>query len=101
MVRNERIERGLIIVCMHDVWDEPQERLLGRCSNGTNGDIVTLPLDHITYVLYCGFDLGHEMSNAELTCGSNRNWKRFRLLLKEVFMEPNSGEVEREIEVEQ
>ena len=101
MVENETIERGLVAVYRHDVWDEAQERLLGRRSNGTNGDIVTLPPDHIAYIPNCRFDLGHEKSNAELACRSNGNGERFGLLFKEAFAEPNSGEVEREIEVEQ
>jgi len=50
--------------------------------------------------LDCRFDLGREKSNAELACGSNGNREKFRLLFKEAFAEPNSGEVEWEIEVE-
>lgn len=100
VLENETIEGGLVAVCRHNVWDEAQERLLGRRSNGTNGDIVTLPPDHVTYVPDCRFDLGHKKSNAELACGSNRNRKQYGLLFKEAFAEPNSGEVEREIEIE-
>lgn len=78
-----------------------RKRLLGRHSNGTDSVIVILPPDHVTHVPDCRFDLGHEKSDAELTCSSNRNWERFGLLFKEAFAEPNNGEVERQIEVEQ
>jgi hypothetical protein len=101
VVENETIERGLVAVCRHDVWDEAQERLLGRRSNGTDGVIVILPPDHVAYVPDRRFDLGREKSNAELACGSNWNGERFRLLFKEAFAEPKGGEVKREIEVEQ
>lgn len=101
VLENETIERGLVAVCRYDVWDEAQERLLGRRSNGTNGDIVALPPDHVAYVPDCRFGLGHEKSNAELACGSNRNGKHFGLLFKEAFAESNSGEVEQGIEVKQ
>ena len=70
MVKNKKIEIGLIIVCRHDVWDEAQERPLGHRSNGTNGGIVILPPDHVAYVLDCGCDFEDEKSNAELACGS-------------------------------
>ena len=82
------------------MWNKAQETLLRRCSNRTNGVIVILPADHVAYVLDCRFDLGREKSNAELACGSNGNREKFRLLFKEAFAEPNSGEVEWEIEVE-
>jgi hypothetical protein len=75
VLENETIEGGLVAVCRHNVWDEAQERLLGRRSNGTNGDIVTLPPDHVAYVPDCRFDLGDKKSKAELACGSNRNRK--------------------------
>jgi len=39
--------------------------------------------------------------DAELACGSNRNWKRFGLLFEEAFVEPYRGEVRRQMEVEQ
>jgi hypothetical protein len=82
------------------VWDEAQEGLLGRRSNGTNGNIITLLPDHVAYIPDYRFDLGYKKSNAELAYGSNRNGKQFGLLFKEAFAEPNSGEVEREIEIE-
>ena len=100
VLENETIETGLAAVCRHDVWDEAQEGLLGRRSNGTNGNVIALPPDHVAYFPDCRFDLGHEKSNAEFACGSNRNGKQFGLLFKEAFAEPNSGEVEREIEIE-
>ena len=101
VVENETIERGLVAISRHDVWDELQERLLGRRSNGTNGVIIILPPDHVAYVPDCRFDLGRDKSNAELACGSNGNGERFGLLFKEAFAEPKSGEVERETKVEQ
>ena len=101
VVENETIERGLVAVGRHDVWDEAQERLFGRRSNRTDSVIVILPPDHVAYIPNCRFDLGREKGNAELACGSNGNGERFGLLFKEAFAEPNSGEVEREIEVEQ
>jgi hypothetical protein len=101
VVENETIERDLVAVCRHDMWDEAQEGLLGRRSNRTDGIIIILPPDHVAYIPDCRFDLGREKSNAELACGSNGNRERFRLLFKEAFTEPNSGEVEREVEVEQ
>ena len=73
--------------------------MLNRGSNGANGDIITLLPDYVAYVPNCRFDLGLEQSNAELACRSNGNRERFRLLFKEAFAEPNSGEVEREINV--
>jgi hypothetical protein len=63
---------------------------------------VTLSLSHLIIlpiVPDCRFNLEHKKSNAELACGSNRNRKQFGLLFKEVFAEPNSGEVEWEIEI--
>jgi hypothetical protein len=99
MLKNETIEKGLAAVCRYDVWDEAQERLLGRRSNRTNGDIVTLPPNYVAYVSDCRFDLGHKKSNVELACRGNRNRKQFGLLFKEVFAELNSGKVEREIEI--
>jgi hypothetical protein len=101
VLENETIERGLIVICRHDVWDEAQERLLGRRSNGADGVIVIHPPDHVAYVPDCRFDLGREKSNAKFACRSNGNGERFGLLFKEAFAEPNSREVEREIEVEQ
>jgi hypothetical protein len=101
VLENKTIERCLVAVCRHDMWDEAQERLLGRRSNGTDGVIVILPPDHVAYVPDCCFDLGREKSNAELACRSNGNGERFGLLLKKAFAEPSSSEVEREIEVEQ
>jgi hypothetical protein len=101
VLENETIERGLAAVCGHDVWDKAQERLLGRCSNRTNSDVVTLLPDHVAYVPDCRSDLGHKKSNAELAYRSNRNRKQFGLLFNEAFAEPNSGEAEREIEIEQ
>ena len=101
VLENETIERGLVAVCRQDVWDEVQERLLGRRSNGTDGVIVILPPDHVAYVPDCCFNLGREKSNAELSCRSNGNVERFGFLFKEAFAEPSSSEVEREIEVEQ
>jgi hypothetical protein len=97
---NETIERRLAAVCRHDVWDEAQERLLGRRSNGANGNIVTLLSDYVAYAPDCRFDLGYKKSNAKLACGGNRNGKQFWLLFKEAFAELNSGEVQREIEIE-
>lgn len=41
--------------------------------------------------------LGRKKSNGEAECGSNGKG----LLFKKVFAEPNSGEVERDIEIEQ
>ena len=101
VVENETIERGLVAISRHDVWDELQETLLGRRSNGTNGVIIILPPDHVAYVPDCRFDLGRDKSNAELACGSNGNGERFGLLFKEAFAEPKSGKVERETKVEQ
>jgi len=100
VLENETIERGLAAVCRHDVWDEAQERLLGRRSNGSNGGIVTLPPDHVADVPDCRFHLGHKKSNAELACGSDRDGKQFGFLFEESFAKPNSGEVERKIEIE-
>jgi len=77
------------------------KRLLGRRSNRTDSVIVILPPDHVAYVLDCCFDLGRKKGNTELACRSNGNRERLGLLFKEAFEEPNSGEVEREIEVEQ
>ena len=83
------------------MWDEAQERLLGRRSNGADGDIIILPPDHVAYVPDCRFDLRREKSNAKLACRSNRNGEHFGLMFKEAFEEPSSGEVDREIKVEQ
>jgi hypothetical protein len=95
------IERGLVAVSRHDVWDKVQERLLGRRSNRTDSVIIILPPDYVAYVPDCRFDLGCDKSNAKLACGSNRNRERFGLLFKEAFAELKSGEVERETKVEQ
>jgi len=101
VVENETIERGLVAICRHNVGDEAQERLLSRRRNGTNGVTVILPPDHFAYVLDCRFDLGREKSHAEIARRSNRNGERFRLLFKEAFTEPNGGELEWDIKVEQ
>jgi hypothetical protein len=101
VLENETIERALVAVCRHDVWDKAQERLLGCRSNRTHGVIVILPPDHVAYVPDCCFYLGREKRNAELACRSNGNRERFRFLFKEAFAEPSSSEVEREIKVEQ
>jgi hypothetical protein len=101
MLENETIERGLVAVHRHDVWDKAQERLLGRRSNGTNSDIVTLPPDHVAYVPDCCFNLRRENRNAELARRSNGNRERFGLLFKEAFAKPGSSEVKRKTEVEQ
>jgi hypothetical protein len=101
VVENETIKKGLVAVSRHNVWDEAQERLLGRRSNGTDSVVIILPPDHVAYVPDCRFDLGRDKSNAELACGSNGNGERFGLLFKEAFAEPKSGEVERETKVEQ
>jgi hypothetical protein len=101
VVEDETIERGLVAFWGNEVWDEAQEGLLGRHCNRTDGIIVILPPDHVAHAPDCRFDLGIEKSNAELACWSNRNRKRFRLLFKEAFAEPDSGEVEGEITVEQ
>ena len=101
MLENETIERGLIVASRQNVWDEAQDRLLGRRSDGADGVIVTFPPDHVPYVPDSSFDLRREKSNAKLACRSNGNGERFGLLLKEAFAEPCSGEVKREIEIEQ
>lgn len=50
--------------------------------------IVILRLGFIAYIPDCRFDLGLKKSNAELTCRNNGNGKRFRLIVKDPFVEP-------------
>jgi hypothetical protein len=70
VLENETIERGLAAVYRHDVWDEAQERLLGRRSNRADGVIVILPPNHVPCVPNCRFDLRREKSNAGSTASS-------------------------------
>lgn len=103
MVKNETIQNCLVLVavCRQDVWDETQERLLGRRGGGTDGHVVSIPPDQVAYIPDRRLDLGREKSNAEVACGSNGNGDRLWFLFKEAFTEPNTGELEREIKVEQ
>lgn len=94
VVKHEAIESGLVADCRHDVWNEAWERRLGRCSSGTNSVVVSFPPDLAAYVADCRFELGRKKSNVELACRSNGNGLRR-------VREPSSGEVEREIKVEQ
>jgi hypothetical protein len=68
VLKNKTIKRGLAAVCKHNMWDKAQKRLLGRRSNKTNGNIVTLLPDYIAYVPNRCFDLRQKKSNTELTC---------------------------------
>ena len=101
VLESETIESSLVAVCRHDIWDEAQERLLGRRSNEADGVIVIPPPNHVAYVPDCCFNLGHENSNTELSCRSNGNGERYGFLFKEAFAELSSSDVRRETEVEQ
>jgi hypothetical protein len=101
VVEYETIERLLVAVYWHDVWNEAYERLLGFRGDWTDGDIVRLPSDHIAYIADCGLDLRPEKSKAKLACRSDGNGERFRLLFKEAFAKPSSSKIGGEIEAEQ
>lgn len=75
--------------------------MFSRRSNKADGIIIIFLFDYIAYIFNCRFDLKRKKSNVELAYKNNGNIERFRLLFKEAFAEPNSGEVERKIKVKQ
>jgi len=101
MVENKTVKRVLVAICGHDVWDKAQKGLFGGCSNGAHGVVIVLPPNHVAYIPDCRFDLGREKSNTEVACRGDWDRKGLGLRVEKTLTEPASGEVEREVEVEQ
>lgn len=83
VVENETIERGLVAVSRHDLWNEAQERLLGYRSKWDRRWYYHPPT-HVAYVPDRRFDLGRTRERDENVAETilRNAWKEARWKVK-------------------